>query len=448
MDPLSIAASCAGLACAIATVCKTLTGFVMGVREARGDIDSVCRELQSIQLIVELLGEDTKSPAQVVPPPLSIQIRGIVANCEKVVQDVETCINSHDGDNIRKKMRWAARGKHHMTSLRSTLEAHKMSLDLALSMVELTAIRGIQETTNSIKNGTGAILIASSEIKDDTKALLEQSAEMREDIKRILEAINAVRMNPILGPGSERDHTRCHHFSHVPGLYYDSGVDSPPQRDFALKEYVNGLMDYANLAFGKEIASYQQLEEQRASRWSRLLSRHSPFGAEEDMGIGTNPFRSGSGYFSTPRSRSRHRAVVHDSDSRARRSDVSPHNTPPRGDDRARRSSLDSSVKKVTIELPAKKHQTSTRVIVSGRSSEEDEAWNQPPPMSSREQLARTRRFEPRRSSYYEPMGTITIGADTSNAVGARPSAYTSRPRIQASASRISSNMYADLSLR
>lgn len=89
--------------------------------------------------MLELLKEDStasgNSPS--IPESLQLQINGIVANCAGVVNDVDACVNMHEGDKIAKKLRWASRGKQVMSQLKATLEAHKTSLDLSLSMVEL-----------------------------------------------------------------------------------------------------------------------------------------------------------------------------------------------------------------------------------------------------------------------------------------------------------------------
>ncbi len=99
----------------------------------------MCRELQSIQLVLELLEEDSKANgnALAIPESLRKQINGIVVNCSRVVHDVEACIKTHEGDKLRKKLQWASRGKQVMEQLKATLEAHKTSLDLSLNMVEL-----------------------------------------------------------------------------------------------------------------------------------------------------------------------------------------------------------------------------------------------------------------------------------------------------------------------
>lgn len=127
----------------ITKVCVTLNAFIREIRDARGDIDAVTREMHSLQTVLELLAEDaepsdpTDPATTTIPANFRKQISGIVSNCTQVVEDIESCIKQHEGSKITKRIHWASSGKGDMAKLRSTLEAHKTSLNLVLDMVSL-----------------------------------------------------------------------------------------------------------------------------------------------------------------------------------------------------------------------------------------------------------------------------------------------------------------------
>lgn len=138
MDPLSITASCLSLVAIVAKTSLTVTKFVRDVRGARGDLDAVSRELQSLSTVLQLLADDTADPETgPLPGALARQVAGIVNNCTGVVSEIESVLQKHEGTKISKAARWAAVGQGDMSRLRSNLEAHKSSLEIALEMVQL-----------------------------------------------------------------------------------------------------------------------------------------------------------------------------------------------------------------------------------------------------------------------------------------------------------------------
>jgi hypothetical protein len=137
MDPLTITATCIGLVSTITKTSLLVVGFVKDVRSARSDLDSVLRELQSLKTVLELLTEDCTDSTKNIPQILQQQISGIVTNCSGVVVDIEQVLERHDGGKLAKATKWVASGKNEVIKLRSTLEAHKSALEIALDMVTL-----------------------------------------------------------------------------------------------------------------------------------------------------------------------------------------------------------------------------------------------------------------------------------------------------------------------
>jgi hypothetical protein len=138
MDPLSITATCIGLASTITRTSLVVIGFVKDVRAARSDLDTISRELLSVKTVLELLADDVnESTNHSIPQTLQKQIVGIVTNCTSVVVDIEETLKKHDGGKLNKAAKWIVSGKNDVAKLQSSLEAHKSALEIALDMVNL-----------------------------------------------------------------------------------------------------------------------------------------------------------------------------------------------------------------------------------------------------------------------------------------------------------------------
>lgn len=138
MNPLSVTATCIGLASTITRTSLVVMDFVQDVRTARSDLDAVSRELLSLKTVLELLADDVNdSTGQSIPQTLQKQIAGIVTNCTGVVVDIEDTLKKHDGGKLSQAAKWVASGKNDVAKLQSSLEAHKSALEIALDMVTL-----------------------------------------------------------------------------------------------------------------------------------------------------------------------------------------------------------------------------------------------------------------------------------------------------------------------
>ena len=118
MDPLSITATCVGLASTITRTSLVVISFLKDVRSARSDLNVVSRELGSLKIILELLAEDVNdSTTQSIPQTLQKQITGIVTNCTGVVVDIEKTLVKHGGGRMNKAAKWVASGKSDVAKL-------------------------------------------------------------------------------------------------------------------------------------------------------------------------------------------------------------------------------------------------------------------------------------------------------------------------------------------
>jgi len=139
MDPFSITAGCVGLVGAITAASISITSFISVVRSSRVDLDGISRELLSLKTILELLEQDLSDERgnMQLPESLQKQIPGIILNCSLVVGDIQEVVTKHDDNKLRRKVQWATSDKKDVDKLRSSLEAHKSALGLALEMIQL-----------------------------------------------------------------------------------------------------------------------------------------------------------------------------------------------------------------------------------------------------------------------------------------------------------------------
>ncbi|KAH6954782.1 hypothetical protein DER45DRAFT_571095 [Fusarium avenaceum] len=181
MDPLSIASGCVGLVQAIGSLSFSIHAFVRTCREARSDLDRVSRELVSLQTVLELIQEDVTDDATTFPQTLERHVSGIVLNCNSVVTEIQECITKYSSDNrLKIKASWAINGQGDVAKLRSSLEAHKAALELALDMFALHVTKDIKNDTTEIRNDTAAI-------KEDTAQILAEIARLQERLPKQVE---------------------------------------------------------------------------------------------------------------------------------------------------------------------------------------------------------------------------------------------------------------------
>ncbi|KAF4462070.1 hypothetical protein FALBO_11125 [Fusarium albosuccineum] len=172
MDPFSIVTGCAGLVQIIGSLSVQIHTFVRTCRETRGDLDRVSRELLSLRTVLELIQEDAADESKPFPPTLKQHVTGIVSNCNAVVLEIQSCIEKYGDNRLKSKASWAINGQGDIMKLRSSLEAHKIALELALDMLALHLTREIKSDTTELRSDTAAI-------KDDTAQILEEIARLQ-----------------------------------------------------------------------------------------------------------------------------------------------------------------------------------------------------------------------------------------------------------------------------
>ncbi|KAI4866852.1 hypothetical protein F4820DRAFT_238792 [Hypoxylon rubiginosum] len=221
MESQSIATDCSTLSSAIAKVSTILNGFVREVREARSDVDGVSRELHSLESVLDLLQED----AGLFPPDLAERVPDVLGHCSTVVDQLDAGISALSCSKLpkqEKRSQWMASGRKEVAQFRTSLEAHKAVLGLALDLVGATTIR--DATSNVHPN------------KRNTIERYQNSADVVEDVSRILVDMSQLRMR-------------------LPGEF------EKKETEFTLYDYMSCLKSYAE----KIISSMESQHEAEQS---------------------------------------------------------------------------------------------------------------------------------------------------------------------------------------
>ncbi|KAI0537112.1 Rho GTPase activation protein [Xylaria digitata] len=177
MDSIRITADCVALSSRIAQLLTTLTGFVRHVREARSDVDAVSRELHSLQTVLGLLKED----AALFPPELAEHTPGMIEHCSLVMDKLDEYVAVLDDPELskqEKRMQWLDKGRTETASFRTTLEAHRAAIGLALDLVGATTIRDLTCETNPSKRTPRERQQVDSEVMTDISRILIQMGQL------------------------------------------------------------------------------------------------------------------------------------------------------------------------------------------------------------------------------------------------------------------------------
>ncbi|RSL69892.1 hypothetical protein CEP53_002065 [Fusarium sp. AF-6] len=186
---MEIAASCIAFAQAADKTISTIRGFIIDCRDARGDLSAVNRELSELKLTLNILedlvpdGSETGDP---LPSSIRDDIRSIIRDCLDVAKEIDDVLVEHRGKFAA--VRWAAKGKQKVNSLRAVLEAHRRALNLAVDTITLAMTKGIKNDTEDILEDTAEIKQDTADIKEDTTKILEEIARLEALIRRNIPA--------------------------------------------------------------------------------------------------------------------------------------------------------------------------------------------------------------------------------------------------------------------
>ncbi|KAL9105928.1 MAG: hypothetical protein Q9227_008988 [Pyrenula ochraceoflavens] len=162
MDPFTIATTCVSLVGSIAQLTSQIKTFVCDFRDTRKDLDSVISELQSLSMCLECLKNDYSDNKVSYPDNNWRSLLEVLQSCESVMTRMQTLLNHTSSANVNKRLQWAIHGRQQMNELRSSLEAHKGTLEIVLEINTTSiAVSSVAKRTKNIEHDA-------KEIKQDT----------------------------------------------------------------------------------------------------------------------------------------------------------------------------------------------------------------------------------------------------------------------------------------
>ncbi|KAI0972406.1 hypothetical protein F4678DRAFT_471922 [Xylaria arbuscula] len=173
-DPLSIASGAIAVITATTQTVSAIYKFIRDCKEARADLTQLTGELSELNLILELIrDENAAATKNCLPDALQTQIQAMLTSCTTTVQQIENTLTKCRGKSG--PLRWTTLEKERVMALKSSLEAFKSGLSLALETVNLSMTREIKHITETIQDTT-------LEIKRDTNEILEEIYKLRDQL--------------------------------------------------------------------------------------------------------------------------------------------------------------------------------------------------------------------------------------------------------------------------
>ncbi|KAF2966485.1 hypothetical protein GQX73_g7104 [Xylaria multiplex] len=189
MDPLSITTGAIALLGAVGKTIMAVTSFIRGCREARTDLTAVNRELMELQIVLELLRDDSAiNENDVFPEALRAQVLSVITNCNAIVEQINTVLEKHDA-SISTPLRWVVSGKNEVANLRMSLEAHRGSLNLALEMINISLSKSTKEDTAVIRSDMVKVTQDTTVIRSDMTRIKQDTGQ----IVQIMEELAVLR---------------------------------------------------------------------------------------------------------------------------------------------------------------------------------------------------------------------------------------------------------------
>ncbi|KAJ9661665.1 hypothetical protein H2198_001841 [Neophaeococcomyces mojaviensis] len=183
MDPISIACGAVSLTAGISTLLMRISLFVTEVRSARKDMDAVTRELMSLQLCLEALRDDEQQRHIAYPQDMRNSINNILVNIELVFDEMRKLLVKLSSCRMNRRVQWALLEQQEMNKLRSSLEANKMALEVALTVNTISMLAS-QRKHMIAQNENIVTLIQQTDNIEATTGRIDNKLNVLGDIQR------------------------------------------------------------------------------------------------------------------------------------------------------------------------------------------------------------------------------------------------------------------------
>jgi Fungal N-terminal domain of STAND proteins len=137
VEPFTIASVVVTLLTRFGTTAVTIRNFISDYREASHDLRRVSTELSTVRSILENIRDDLEAPNFVVSPSVEGGVTEVAKGCSHTVTEMETLLLKFLEHRRTRKVAWAMYGQGDMDKLRRNLEAHKLTLSVVLTQMDV-----------------------------------------------------------------------------------------------------------------------------------------------------------------------------------------------------------------------------------------------------------------------------------------------------------------------
>ncbi len=150
MDPLSVAASVAGVAATGAQLSQTIYDIISTFNEAEKEMSSIANDLSLLAMVLNELEGVLQRDSRVYQRRMLKVVNDILGHCEGVFQSISHYVsvnpqNTRSSKQFQRKICWYFQ-RHRVRPLQAGLESMKSTLNVLLHVVHLARVTEAAET--------------------------------------------------------------------------------------------------------------------------------------------------------------------------------------------------------------------------------------------------------------------------------------------------------------
>ena len=144
MDPMSVAASVAGIAVTGVQLSETIYELISTFYEAEKEMSSIANDLSLLAMVLRELEGILQRDSRVYRLRMVRVVKEILENCENIFQSISRFVtespqNMRSSKQFQRKIRWYFQ-RHRVRPLQAGLESMKSTLNVLLHVVNMARV--------------------------------------------------------------------------------------------------------------------------------------------------------------------------------------------------------------------------------------------------------------------------------------------------------------------
>ena len=150
MDPISVAASVAGIAATSVKLSETIYELISTFYEAEREMSSIANDLSLLAMVLRELEGILQRDSRVYRRRMVKVVNEILENCESIFQSISRFVsespqNRRSSKQFQRKIRWYFQ-RHRVRPLQAGLESMKSTLNVLLHVVNLARVTEVADS--------------------------------------------------------------------------------------------------------------------------------------------------------------------------------------------------------------------------------------------------------------------------------------------------------------